>query len=91
MTDEKKLEVILDAIEEFECEWYEKHPEGSYTAIHYQEYRREKQYFVEDYLEEYEREAAEAEAQFIEDYENDPEIQYGWRQQDLIDLRRRER
>lgn len=37
------------------------------------------------------REAAEAREQFIEDYENSPETQYGWAQQDLIDLRRRER
>jgi len=37
------------------------------------------------------KEAAEAEAQFIEDYENSPETQYGWAQQDLIDLRRCER
>jgi hypothetical protein len=36
------------------------------------------------------REAAEAETQFIEDYENSPETQYGWAQQDMIDLRRRE-
>lgn len=37
-----------------------------------------------------ERIAAEEEEQFFEDYENDPEVQYGWYQQDLIDLRRRE-
>ena len=37
-----------------------------------------------------EREAAEAREQFIEDYENSPETQYGWAQQDLIDMRRRE-
>jgi hypothetical protein len=37
-----------------------------------------------------EREAAEAEADFIEEYNNRPDVQYGWRQQDLIDLRRRE-
>ena len=36
------------------------------------------------------REAAEAEAEFIEEYENRPDVQYGWHQQDLIDLRRRE-
>lgn len=36
------------------------------------------------------REAEEAELQFIEDYENSPETQYGWAQQDLIDLQRRE-
>lgn len=27
----------------------------------------------------------------IEDYENDPEVQYGWYQQDMIDLRHIER
>jgi len=37
-----------------------------------------------------EREIAEAEQEFIEDYENSPEVQYGWHQQDLIDMRRRE-
>ena len=36
------------------------------------------------------REAAEAETEFIEEYENRPDVQYGWHQQDLIDLRHRE-
>lgn len=36
------------------------------------------------------KELAEAEKQFIEDYENRPDVQHGWAQQDLIDLRRRE-
>lgn len=36
------------------------------------------------------REVAEAEEQFLEDYYNSPEVQYGWHQQDLIDMRRRE-
>lgn len=91
MTDEKRLEVTLDAIEEFELEWYEKHPEGSYTETHYNEYRAAKREFVEEYLEDYERELSYAHEQFIEDYYNDPEVQYGWYQQDLIDMRRRER
>lgn len=37
------------------------------------------------------RELAEYEAQLIEDYENSPETHYGWYQQDLIDMHRRER
>ena len=37
-----------------------------------------------------ERIAAEEEEQFFEDYYNDPEVQAGWRNQDLIDMRRRE-
>ena len=37
-----------------------------------------------------ERIASEEYEQLLEDYENDPEHQYGWYQQDLIDLRRRE-
>lgn len=36
------------------------------------------------------REIAEAHERFLEDYENDPEVQAGWRNQDLIDMRRRE-
>lgn len=28
---------------------------------------------------------------FREAYESDPEVQYGWYQQDMIDMRRRER
>ena len=36
------------------------------------------------------RETAEAHDRFIEKYENDPLVQYGWHQQDMIDLRRRE-
>ena len=38
-----------------------------------------------------ERIAAEEQEQFLEDYYNDSEVQYGWYQQDLIDMRRRER
>lgn len=34
---------------------------------------------------------ARAQEQFIEDYENDPMVQYGWHQQDIIDMYRRER
>ena len=34
------------------------------------------------------RELSEAEADFIEDYENDPMVNYGWHQQDIIDMRR---
>lgn len=37
-----------------------------------------------------ERIAAEEEEQWLEDYYNNPEVQYGWYQQDMIDMRRRE-
>lgn len=37
-----------------------------------------------------ERIVAEETEQLLKDYENDPEHQYGWYQQDMIDLRRRE-
>lgn len=37
-----------------------------------------------------ERIAAEEEEQFFEDYYNDPEVQAGWRNEDLCYLRRRE-
>ena len=37
-----------------------------------------------------ERIAAEEEEQFLEDYYNDPEVQAGWRNQDLYEMRRRE-
>ena len=40
---------------------------------------------------EYGRLVAEAHEQFIEDYENDPGVQYGWYQQDIIDSYRMER
>lgn len=36
------------------------------------------------------REIAEEHEQFLEGYSNDPEVQAGWRNQDLIDMRRRE-
>lgn len=36
-------------------------------------------------------EAAERHEQMIEDYMNDPMVQYGWAQQDLIDQYRMER
>lgn len=38
-----------------------------------------------------ERIAAEEHERFFEDYYNDPMVQEGWRQQDLIDMYRRER
>lgn len=41
-------------------------------------------------LEEEQRILEEEHLQLIEDCENDPETQYGWYQQDLIDMRRRE-
>ena len=34
---------------------------------------------------------AEAEEAFMESYEDDPVVQYGWHQQDIIDMYRRER
>lgn len=37
-----------------------------------------------------ERIAAEEEAQFLEDYYNDPEVQAGWRNEDLCTMRWRE-
>lgn len=37
------------------------------------------------------REIAEAEEEFIREYESRPDVQYGWHQQDMIDLRRMER
>ena len=91
MADRRRLEAIIDALEEFEFEWNEKHPEGVYSQKLLDEYNTAKLDYVEDYMREYDRDVAEAQAQFIEDYENDPEVQYGWYQQDLIDLRRRER
>ena len=91
MANSKRLEAIIDALEEFEFEWNEKHPQGVYSQKSLNEYKAAKLEYVEDYMREWDIEAAEAEAQFIEDYENDPEVQYGWYQQDLIDMRRRER
>ena len=38
-----------------------------------------------------ERIAAEEHERFLEEYENDPEVNYGWYQQDIIDMCRRER
>lgn len=37
------------------------------------------------------REIAEAEQKFIEEYESNPEVCAGWYQQDIIDMRRREK
>lgn len=42
-------------------------------------------------LNELDRALAEEYERRMEDYYNDPEVQYGWYQQDMIDLRRRER
>lgn len=48
-------------------------------------------YTLDEALDEWERIRAERHQRFIEDYESDPEVQYGWYQQDMIDLRYRER
>lgn len=45
----------------------------------------------EEALEEWDCLVAEHKASVIENYENDPEVQYGWYQQDMIDMRRYER
>ena len=37
-----------------------------------------------------ERQAEENHKAFLESYYNDPEVQAGWRNQDFIDMRRRE-
>lgn len=37
------------------------------------------------------RARAEAESEFYENYYNDHDVQYGWHQQDIIDMYRRER
>lgn len=37
------------------------------------------------------RAMAEEQEAFMEDYENDPVVQAGWHQQDIIDMYRRER
>ena len=37
-----------------------------------------------------ERVTEENHKRFLEDYENNPEVQHGWHQQDIIDMRRRE-
>jgi len=41
----------------------------------------------EEALDEWERACAERQNNFLADYYNDAEAQYGWYQQDLIDLR----
>ena len=82
MTAEK----LLDIIEEFEAEWYAEH-DSVYTDNHHAEFRAAKESYVEEYM----QAEAEARAAFIEEYENRPETQYGWYQQDMIDMRRMER
>ena len=44
-----------------------------------------------DALEEWDRYQVEKAERFREEYDNDPVIQAGWAQQDLIDMYRRER
>ncbi len=46
---------------------------------------------ADEALNEWERAKAEERERFYEDYYNSPEVQYGWHQQDMIDLRMRER
>lgn len=45
----------------------------------------------EEALDEWYRAVDERHQRFIEDYENSPETQYGWHQQDMIDIRWMER
>ena len=48
-------------------------------------------YSLEDALDEWDRIQNEKSRRFIEAYEDDPTVQYGWYQQDMIDLRYIER
>lgn len=45
----------------------------------------------EEAIDEWERTVAKRHTMRIEEYNNDCCVQYGWYQQDMIDLRRRER
>ena len=44
-----KLELVLEAIKEFELDWYNRHPDGKYTQEHWDEYQQEKQEWIDDY------------------------------------------
>lgn len=65
------IDRLLDILEEFENEWYEKHS-SVWTDLHYDEYRKAK----EEYLREYEREMVEREQESIVEYENSLETQF---------------
>lgn len=59
--------------------------------IDFLEEMKEEGYTLDEALDEWERGQAERHRQFMEDYENDAFVQYGWYQQDMIDLRKMER
>lgn len=48
-------------------------------------------YTADEINHEINRAMAEAEESFFDDYENDPVVQAGWHQQDIIDMYRAER
>lgn len=94
MKNFNELEVILDADEEFDTEWYKEH-DYNYTDNHFTEYKERKKQFIKDYLHEAEIEyfrAMEYQMEYqADDYFSRGDVQYGWYQQDMIDLRRIER
>ena len=53
MTNGERFEAILNALEEFELDWYKKHPEGSYTDTHYSEFKAAKLEYLNGYMKEW--------------------------------------
>ena len=81
-----RLELVLEAVKEFELEWYHKHPDGKYTQEHWEEYQQEKKEWVDDWC----RSAYQAHKERVELLEEEQEHNGFYRFQDEMEMWRRE-
>lgn len=84
-------DIIVEVSVDFEHEMQRRYGGSVEAEKHVFEWADEYRSLIDKTIRDYQRAEAEAQEQFLEDYYNDPEVQYGWYQQDLIDMRRRER
>jgi len=81
------LEMVLNAVEAFERDWYAEHPDGKDVEANWEEYQDMKRKYIKDYM----RDCAEAEREMIENLEERQHQSGFYAFQDQMDLRRFER
>ena len=80
------LDLILDAIEAFERDWYAEHPDGKDVEANWDEYQEEKRQYIRDYL----RSVEESNRELIEELEEEQHRSGFYAFQDLMAMHRRE-
>lgn len=87
MNEEQRLNTMIDAVGEFEREWYRIHPDGKYVAEHWDEYQMEKREFIDEYM----RNAEESWDEQIEMLEEEQHKNGFYVFQDMMEMYRYER